>query len=69
MEWILSAIVITQAAAFTYASHLMHRHHRSLLNAVIAKTPQEFERLEKRPTKRPKKSVPVQDDAGIPFGL
>lgn len=70
MEWVLTALICVQIAAFTYAIHMAFRHNRSLLNAVIAKSSYEFQTLERQPRRKTRKKIePVQDDAGIPHGL
>lgn len=46
-----------------------HKDRKALLNAVVAKTPNEFKLLQASSPRRSKKVAPLQDDANIPFGL
>lgn len=65
MELIVGGLIITQIVG----SYLTFRTQRSLLNAVVSKTTNEFVQLERAPKRKVRKSTSVQDDAGIPFGL
>ena len=66
MEILVGGLVLTQLAG----TYFTYRYHKSLLNAIVAKTPQEFTKLEQAPPRRKvRRPEPVQDDAGLPYGL
>lgn len=65
MELIVGGLILTQLASMYFTS----KDRKALLNAVVAKTPQEFMHLQAEPVKRAKKVAPLQDDANIPYGL
>lgn len=65
MELIVGGLIATQIVG----SYLTYRTHRSLLNAVVANTPHEYTKLQQTPKRKVRKPDPLQDDAGIPFGL
>ncbi len=65
MELIVGGLIVTQivGAYFTY------RTQRSLLHAVMSKTTSEFIKMEEVPKRKIRRPQPIQEDAGIPFGL
>lgn len=65
MELIVGGLIVTQIVG----SFFTYRYHRSMLNAIVAKTPQEYMKLEATPKRKVRRPEPVQDDAGIPIGL
>ena len=65
MEILVGGLVVSQL----FGSYFTYRYHRSMLNAIVAKTPQEFVKLEQVPRRKTRRPDPAQDDAGIPFGL
>lgn len=65
MELIVGGLIVTQVVG----SYLTYKYHRSLLNAVMAKSTQEYIQLERQPKRKVRRPDAVQDDAGIPFGL
>lgn len=65
MELIVGGLILTQIASMYYT----HKDRKALLNAVVAKTPNEFKLLQASSPRRSKKVAPLQDDANIPFGL
>lgn len=65
MEFIIGGLILLQG----YTVFMTQRDRKSLLNAVMAKSTNEFMMLERTPKRKTRKVPPVQDDAGIPFGL
>lgn len=64
MEILVGGLILSNVAVVVAA----YLQQRGLLNAIVAKTPQEFMKLQDPPKRKVKKEV-LQDDAGIPFGL
>lgn len=65
MEYLVGGLIAVQC----YTLYMTSKERKSLLNAMMAKSTQEFAQLEKAPRRKVRKPEPVQDDAGIPFGL
>jgi hypothetical protein len=69
MIYVLAAAVALQAALSGYTCYMNSKDRASLLNAVMAKSTQEFVQLQRVPRKKTKRPEVVQDDAGIAYGL
>lgn len=65
MEVLVGGLIVVQC----YTVYMAHRERKTFLNAVMAKNTQEFVQLERVPRRKVRRPDPVQDDAGIPFGL
>lgn len=66
MEYFVGGLILLQG----YTVFMASKDRRTLLNAVMAKTTSEFVMLQKQDApKRKKRDKPLQDDAGIPYGL
>lgn len=65
MEMIVGGLILTQV----YSIYMTSKDRKALLNAIVAKTPNEFRLLQAEKPKRARKPVSVQDDANIPYGL
>lgn len=64
MEFLVGGLILLQG----YTQYMHSKDRKALLNAAMAKTPQEFIKMQATP-KRKVRVEPVQDDAGIPFGI
>lgn len=69
MEWTLVGVIAFQSLTLIYVSFLSHKERKSLLNGIMAKTSQEFIKMEQTPKRKVRNPEPLQNDAGIPFGL
>lgn len=65
MEYLVGGLIVLQC----YTVYMTSKERKTMLNAVMAKTPQEFIKMEQTPRHKVRKPEPMQDDAGIPFGL
>lgn len=65
MELIVGGLICTQIIG----SYLTYKYHRSLLNAVVAKTPAEYRQLEQTPQRKTRRPAKLHDDAGVPIGF
>ncbi len=67
---VLIAALVLQTCVQAYNIRMTSIDRKSMLNAIMAKSTYEFQTLQSvdRP-KRAKKAAPIQDDAGIAYGL
>lgn len=65
MEFIVGGLILTQL----YAIYQTSKDRQALLNAVVAKTPHEYAKLQSTPKAKKARAEVLQDDANIPYGL
>lgn len=66
MEYLVGGLIFAQL----YTVYMTSKDRKAMLNAVMAKTTSEFVMLQQeRPKRKTRRPEPLQDDAGIPYGL